>query len=117
MNALIIDDEVEICYLLGNILKQKNFDLTYVNKITDAPKALRLAIPGIIFLDNHLPDGKGIDFIEYIKTNYPSSKVVMISAHDTSKDRQNALRNGADVFLGKPFTKQSIITIIENLFH
>ena len=115
LKALIIDDELDICFLLSRILNQKNFDTDYVNKLSDADTALKKEPPSIIFLDNHLPDGLGIDFIEHIKINYPATKIVMITAHDTPADRSQALQRGVDLFLGKPFTKEAITSAVNKL--
>ena len=108
MKALIIDDEIDICYLLSGILKQKNFQTNYVNNLANAAIELKNSAPVIVFLDNHLPDGLGIDFVDYIKRNYPTTKIVMITAYDTITDRQQAISKGVDVFIGKPFTKDAI---------
>jgi DNA-binding NtrC family response regulator len=117
LKVLIIDDETDICYLLSTLLKQKNLDTDYVNTLTDAALALKKDIPEIIFLDNHLPDGLGMNFIEYIKSHYPTVKIVMITAHDTAADRQRALKEGADYFIGKPFTRDVIYKTVEQLMN
>ena len=64
LKVLIIDDETDICYLLSTLLKQKNLETEYVNTLSDAALALKKDTPEIIFLDNHLPDGLGMNFIE-----------------------------------------------------
>jgi len=115
LKVLIIDDERDICYLLSTLLKQKNLETDYVNSLTDAALALKKDIPEIVFLDNHLPDGLGLNFIEYIKNHYPSIKIVMITAHDTADDRQRALKEGVDYFIGKPFTRDMIYKTVEQL--
>lgn len=115
INALIIDDETDICFLLSSILKNKGFDTSYVNSLGDAVDALKKDVPAIIFLDNHLPDGMGIDFITYIKSHYPHSKIVMITAYDNNSDKNKALQLGADYFIGKPFTRDSIYQTLESL--
>ena|SRR6476661_9108556 len=117
LKVLIIDDETDICYLLSTLLKQKNLDTDYVNTLTDAALALKKDTPEIIFLDNHLPDGLGMNFIEYIKSHYPSIKIVMITAHDTAADRQKAMKEGADFFIGKPFTRDVIYKTVEQLMN
>ena len=117
LKVLIIDDESDICYLLSMLLKTKNLDTHYVNNLSDATLALEKDIPEIIFLDNHLPDGLGINYIEYIKNNYPNSKIVMITAHDTANDRTKALSVGADKFIGKPFTRDLIYKTVEQLMN
>ena len=108
LTALIIDDEIDICYLLSGILKQKNCYTNYVNNLAEATIELQTNSPLIVFLDNHLPDGLGINFVDHIKKNYPQIKIVMITAYDTSEDRQEAIKKGVDIFIGKPFTKDEI---------
>ena len=113
LKALIIDDETDICYLLSRLLKKKNLETMFVNSLSDANKALRDDHPEIIFLDNHLPDGLGINYIPYIKKHYPDSKIIMITAHDSVDDRAKAFQNGADFFIGKPFTNDIIFKAVE----
>ncbi len=115
LKALIIDDEVDICYLLSSILKNKNLETDYVTSLSEAAVALQKQDPSIVFLDNHLPDGRGMDFIKHIKKNHPATKIVMITAYDTSNDRNNALYIGADSFIGKPFTTAAIYKTLEDL--
>ncbi len=117
LKVLIIDDETDICYLLSTLLKQKSFETEFVNTLSDAEVALKNDVPEIIFLDNHLPDGLGMNFLEYIKKNYPTIKVVMITAHDTADDRKYALNKGADLFIGKPFTRDMIYSAVDKVMN
>jgi two-component system OmpR family response regulator len=115
VEALIIDDEIDICFLLSSILRNKNILSSYVNSISEAKKKLQEKNPEIIFLDNHLPDGMGVDFIGQLKKNYPQSKVIMITAYDTPADRSKAMIEGADHFIAKPFSRDIIYQTIEQL--
>jgi DNA-binding NtrC family response regulator len=115
LKALIIDDETDICYLLSRLLKQKHLETSFVNSLSDADKALKKEAPEIIFLDNHLPDGLGMNYISHIKSNYPGTKVVMITAHDSTDDREKAMKNGADFFIGKPFTSDIIYKAVDEV--
>ena len=117
LKALIIDDEIDICYLLSGILKQRNCVTNYVNNLADATAELKINNPEIIFLDNHLPDGLGINYVVFIKQHYPLIKVVMITAYDTTADRQEALNKGVDIFIGKPFTKEEITNALQILIN
>ncbi|HEX7846477.1 MAG TPA: response regulator [Chitinophagaceae bacterium] len=116
LSALIIDDESDTCYLLSNILKQKNIQTVLAGSLTEAEKLLKTHPDfSIIFLDNRLPDGLGISYIHRFKKKFPATSIIMISAHDSNFDRQFAKKSGADFFLGKPFSKESILRTIENL--
>jgi len=115
LQALIIDDETDICYLLKGILRHKNIDATYASTLAEGEQFIQQFGPAVVFLDNHLPDGYGIDYIRHFKKEYPFSKIVMISAHDTSSDRERAYREGVDFFIGKPFTRDIIIKAVEKI--
>jgi DNA-binding response OmpR family regulator len=117
LKALIIDDETDICYLLSALLKQKNLESAYVNNLADATQLLKNYAPEIIFLDNHLPDGLGMNFIEYIRKYYPTVKIIMITAHDTAADKHRALKEGADFFIGKPFTRDLIYQAVDEVLN
>ena len=113
--VLIVDDELDICYLLSGMLKQRSFHTGFVNTISDAKSALQTDTPSLIFLDNHLPDGFGLDFIPYIKQHYADVKVIMITAHDSAQDRKKAYDGGVDLFIAKPLNRKLIIDAVEKL--
>ncbi len=69
----------------------------------------------LIFLDNHLPDGLGVNYIKEIKKKCPTCKIIMVTAHDNPTDREKASEEGADFFIGKPFTREIIFQTIEKL--
>jgi two-component system, OmpR family, response regulator len=114
MRVLIIDDESDVCYLLSSILKRKHIGSKTAGSLKEADKVLMENGPlPLIFLDNHLPDGRGIEYISVLKARYPGIKIAMITAHDTLADRQKAKVEGADYFIGKPFTKEKIFAALE----
>lgn len=114
-NALIIDDETDIWVLLSKILRKYNLTTYYVDNLESATKRLEQETPSIIFLDNHLPDGLGLDFIQFIKTNYSQVKIVMITGHSEDGDRNRALSEGADYFISKPFSSAAIHDTLKKL--
>jgi DNA-binding NtrC family response regulator len=117
LDVLIIDDEADICYLLGSLLRKKHIQSKFVNCLKDAASLMENNEPEIIFLDNHLPDGLGVNFISYIKRFHPLSKIIMITAHDTVADQQRAFKEGVDYFISKPFSKETVNNIMDTLSH
>lgn len=114
---LIIEDEGDICLLLNIILTDSKINLDHVNTIEKAKEYLKNESPSIILLDNKLPDGKGLDFIEYIRSNYPAIKIVMITGDLAASAKEVALANGADIFLEKPFTKDQVYKSVHELLN
>ncbi|MDQ6844435.1 MAG: response regulator [Bacteroidota bacterium] len=114
-NAMIVEDEKDLCFLLSKILQRENLRASCVNSITEAKQFLNEIKPEVLFIDNHLPDGSGIDFIGTVKTLYPSTKIIMITAHDSPPEIEKAFDNGADYFISKPFNTETIKRMLNNL--
>lgn len=108
IKALIIEDEQDLCYLLKLVLKQNNLQSSCVYSITEAKENIQKINPSIIFLDNHLPDGYGSDFIATVKKLSPAAKIIIITAYDSPSDIDIAFSRGADYFISKPFNAQNV---------
>lgn len=107
--AFIVDDEQDTCFLLKGILQQQGFAADFVHSLADArSSSVFLEKADVVFLDNHLKDGHGIEFIPYLTSTYPNLKVIIITAFDTDHDKQNAALKGAHHFMGKPFNRNII---------
>ena len=114
-NAMIIEDEAELCFLLSRVLKQKNIYALCANSIAEARKKIKRIKPSVVFLDNHLPDGFGLDFISQLRADFPSTKIIMMTAENSPQDISTAIEKGADYFISKPFNTVTIRNTIDSL--
>jgi DNA-binding response OmpR family regulator len=118
MRIVIIEDEQDLGVLLRNFLvrqlniKTPDASVKVAASITEGLHCIREMSPDWIFIDNNLPDGKGIDEIQTIKNvdRERNMKVVMMSAMTNLKEE--ALRLGADYFLDKPISFVEVRHII-----
>lgn len=115
MKIVIIEDEIELGQLIQNFLRKKilespNLVKTATN-LHDGLLYIDEIHPDWIFLDNNLPDGKGINVIEQIKQSH-SSRVIMMSAMSNLKEE--AFRRGVDYFMDKPISFVEIRRILGN---
>lgn len=113
IKILIVDDEPDICYFLSRNLTKRGFVTAFSHTLAEAEKQLEISEPNILLLDNHLPDGRGIDFVSKINDKYPDLKIVMITSHDLPHNRAKAYSNGIDFFLAKPFTIDEINQVVD----
>ena len=111
MKAVVIDDEMDICILLGMILKKQGITTVLAYDLTDGLQKIISEQPMVIFLDNNLPDGQGIDQIAIFKEQVPDAKLFMISAMEGLSERAIAL--GADGFIEKPLNMEKILELIK----
>lgn len=106
--VLIVDDEADICLLLSGLLRRLGYQPTCAHFLEEGRRCLRSQQFDAVFLDLNLPDGLGFDLLPTIKTTHNETKVIMISAFDGNAERSRATEQGADYFIGKPFTRKSV---------
>jgi len=111
--VVIIDDDDDICRMLTVILSRSFGKVEYALTLEAGRKLLSGTSPDVVFLDNNLPDGQGITLIQTIKNRRPDTVVILITAMDNS--REAALKSGADIFLEKPLTYDSILNALKKI--
>jgi two-component system, OmpR family, response regulator len=117
-HVLIVDDEADICLLLSGLLRRLGYQPTCAHFLEEGRQCLSRQHFDAIFLDLNLPDGIGFDLLPIIKTGQAlvdSPKVVMISAFDGMAERKRASDQGADYFMGKPFTRKTVEQALESI--
>jgi len=112
-NALLVDDEPEICLLLSNMLRRAGMHCVLAHSVKDGRKALSEQHFDIVFLDVNLPDGLGYELVPGIKADSPGTRSIAISAMDTEGPK--AIAAGADRFIAKPFNRATIFASIRDL--
>lgn len=113
---LIVEDEGDMCLLFNIILSGKETELDHVGSIAAAKAYLEKEQPSLVLLDNQLPDGTGTDFIKYLKEHHPSVRIMMISGFAMTA-KKAAIRNGADLFLEKPFSRSQVYDNVQSLLN
>lgn len=100
---LLIDDDVELCELLGAWLSQEGYQVFYAHSTQHARQLLRTeASYDLVILDVMLPDGNGLELLKELRENLPQLPVLMLSARGEPMDRVLGLELGADDYLAKP---------------
>jgi two-component system OmpR family response regulator len=108
---LIVDDEKDLCYLLAGMMGKK-MDVQIAHSLSGARQHVNDYLPDFLFLDNNLPDGRGIDSIADLRKKLPSARIVMMTS-DTTNDLEKKARSfGADYFLYKPFSRETVKSIV-----
>ena len=97
------------------VLEREHFLAKSIHSLEDVLNIIQQLKPDYIFLDNHLPDGKGINFIKKMIDISPGVKIVMMTAHNEKQLTEKALEEGASYFLHKPFNRNNIENIINSL--
>lgn len=113
--AMIIDDDADLSQLLATILETRKIHALTVDNLWEAEGYLAYMKPSVIFLDNSFPEGLGINLIRNIKSADQEIKIIMMTADTSSWIRQKALDEGINYFLEKPFNRNIINEVLDQL--
>jgi DNA-binding response OmpR family regulator len=105
---LLIDDDTELCTMLGEYLGPEGFTVTALH---DGESGARAALTGafdVVVLDVMMPRLNGIDALRRIRVA-SSVPVLMLTAKGDDVDRIVGLELGADDYLPKPFNPRELV--------
>ncbi len=109
---LIIDDEVDIRFLLKRALKSYNYNVVEAESLKQGLEVLNETHPDIVILDVNLPDGNGIYYARKFKN---SKNIVIFISADNDKLLEGYREVGANGFLKKPFVIEQLLELINQV--
>ena len=112
--ALVIDDEPDICELLSLTLERMDIDTAVAGDVKSAKAQLSGRRFDICLTDMRLPDGDGLELVEWMQENASGVPVAVITAHGNVETAVQALKLGAFDFISKPLDLQNLRNIVEN---
>lgn len=105
MRILIIEDDSLFAEILQTFVEEHKCTSIIAETLESAKQQLKSSVFQFVLLDNHLPDGDGINFIETIKEISPLPvPVMMITGDDNQNLMSRAFSHGADDFIVKPLS-------------
>jgi len=118
VQALVIDDSRAMRMILGRILRELGLDVAEAADGREGLQRLDAGLaPALVLVDWNMPEMSGIEFVEAVrKPPYDfGGKVVMVTTETEVLQVVRALEAGADEYVMKPFTKESIFEKLQLL--
>ena len=112
--ALVIDDEPDICELLSLTLGRMDIDTETATDISGAKALFARHNFDLCLTDMRLPDGDGLELVEWMQVNAPGVPVAVITAHGNIETAVQALKLGAFDFISKPLDVKHLRNIVGN---
>jgi DNA-binding NtrC family response regulator len=113
--VLVVDDEIGIRELLGEILNDEGHEVLAAENAQEA-RAMRAKGPvDLVLLDIWMPDTDGVTLLKEwaAQREYAATPVIMMSGHGTIDTALEATRIGAIDFLEKPITLQKLLRSVQ----
>ncbi|MGM0451166.1 MAG: sigma-54-dependent transcriptional regulator [Pseudomonadota bacterium] len=112
--ALIVDDEPDIRELLDITLSRMSITCTTAATIGEAHDLLSNQVFHLCLTDMSLPDGNGIDLVNWMQTQCPDTPVAVITAYGSMDSAITALKTGAFDFVSKPVELPRLRELVES---
>ncbi len=113
-NTLIVDDEPDIRELLTITLQRMDVPSKAAADLDEARRLLENEAFDLCLTDMRLPDGDGLELVEYIQQNHPDIPVAVITAHGNMETAIQALKTGAFDFVTKPVDLDNLRALVSN---
>ena len=114
-DILIVDDESDIRTVLCGILEDEGYSTREAATSEQALKEINERLPNLIILDIWLRESEldGVEILQWLKDNYSSVPVIMISGHGNIETAVNSIKAGAYDFIEKPFQADKLILLVQ----
>jgi DNA-binding NtrC family response regulator len=110
---LVIDDEPSVTDALQMVLGDLGHHVDSAKSGAEAREFLKGSAYDLIFTDVRLPDTSGIDLLDLIKSQTPTTEVIVMTAHGSLDVTIEAIKRGAFYYIEKPFTPHQVTALIE----
>ncbi|MBT8295440.1 MAG: sigma-54 dependent transcriptional regulator [Gramella sp.] len=115
--VLVVEDDVAFGTMLKTFLEKREYKVTLVYSASEAFKKISSNAFDLVLTDVRLPDNDGLEILKNVKTENPSTQVIVMTSYAEISMAVNAMKEGAFDYVSKPFRPESILQTIENALH
>ncbi|WP_339251977.1 response regulator [Sporosarcina sp. FSL W8-0480] len=117
-NLLIVDDQPGIRLLLSEVFRKEGLETRLASNGAEALRSVRERKPDCVLLDMKMPGIDGVEVLKRIKKESPYIPVFMMTAYGEIELTEQALNNGAEKYITKPFNiyevRDAVMDVILN---
>jgi twitching motility two-component system response regulator PilH len=117
ITILIVEDTLSELELMSHYLRESGYNVINALGAKEALNKVMESKPDVIVTDVVMPGMSGFELCRRLKTNPVTEKIpiVICSSKNQEIDRLWGMKQGADAYLTKPFTREQIIRAIKSV--
>jgi DNA-binding NtrC family response regulator len=112
---LVIDDEKIVCDRLSMELERAGFEVEALSESAQALQRISAQPFDLVITDIKMRGPNGIDIMNFIRENYRSTHVIVITGFATAETAREVLEGGAVEFIPKPFKISQLREVVQRL--
>lgn len=115
VDILIVEDNKELCGLLGDFLRLENYTVSVAETGEKALSLYEKYGARLVLLDINLPKLDGFAVCRKIREN-DNTPIIMLTARTDKEDKLNGILSGADDYIEKPYDIDILLAKIKGIF-
>ncbi len=109
---MLVDDDHALRATIREVLEKENYQVMEADNGDTALTATRAAAPDLILLDMVMPGIDGMNAIPLLRKQSPRLRIIIMTAYASVQNAVQALKQGADDYLAKPFKINDFLVLI-----
>ncbi|MFN4149667.1 MAG: response regulator, partial [Candidatus Sericytochromatia bacterium] len=112
---LIVDDDPITPLILEKFLLKEGYYVLTVDNAVEASNIMKKHSLGFVITDVMMPQVNGLEFLSWIKKNFPRTEVGIMTSYSSEEAKKFALDSGAFTFFEKPIELKNLLKIIKEI--
>lgn len=113
---LVVDDEERVRLAVQRVLTEAGYEVFLAADGAEGLAMVQEHAPDLVLVDLMMPVMDGMEFLDQARRRYPDLTSVVITGFATLEKAVEAMKQGADDFLAKPFKPQDLRMVVERAF-
>lgn len=118
-SLLLVEDDRTLAETLSERLAKEGYDVTWVDRVSEAKREIEGKRFDLMILDVGLPDGSGFDFARDVRTKYlglnRETPFVFLTAMTSAEYRLEGYELGAEEYIPKPFHLRELLLRVKHV--
>lgn len=115
VSVVVIDDDRNILELTALILAKNGFEPYVAARAQEGFDLIARHYPPLVLLDYMMPEMDGLSALQWIKSHFPDTYVVMFTGKGSEEVAVELMKNGASEYILKPFNNRNLIERLGNV--
>ncbi|MDP1934643.1 MAG: response regulator, partial [Nitrosomonas sp.] len=114
---MVVDDSLTVRKVTCRLLEREGCDVLIAKNGKEAIEILQDSIPDVMLIDLEMPKMNGFELIEWVRANPETAHIpmIIISSRTAEKHRKIAKDLGVNIFLGKPYKEEELLSHLSEL--
>lgn len=109
----VVDDDVQMGILVRDMLSGEGYSVSCFTSVAEALVAFKKSVPHIVITDLNMRDINGMALLQKVRTDFPQTVCIMMTAFGSIETAIEAMKNGAYHYVVKPFKMDEFTMVVQ----